>query len=349
MKRLMPRALWKRFLLLLVLSSILTATISFALEHLWGQRIKPEALLDWRFWLVWSVLLLPIFIAAFLISRRWSRSLLTIPSQTSLNCPDSGTSVAAPFEEVEVILNTIQAQRKRNEEEIMELRSFVANASHELRTPLTTLKLRVEALRDGALDDRLMAEKFLQEMESEINHLSQLVSDMLDLSRIEATKDGIPFTEIDLNRIISEVCAAFSVRAGKSNIRLQIETDKDSVQVYGIEDQIRRMVYNLVDNAIKYTPSGGWVKVRLYCQPASRQPILEVEDNGFGIPSHYLPHIFERFYRAEATRPRYGTTRGSGLGLAIVKAIVDTHGGKITAHSQVGKGSLFRIEFPTCS
>lgn len=348
MKRLFPHSLWKRWFFLIVLCVIITLLTSLTLARFWEQKMTAHALLDGRFWLLLSLFLTPILGGAYLLSRRWGSSLLQIVAQSSANCSDAPLPSASSLE-AETILEALYAQKKRNEDEIMELRSFVANASHELRTPLTTLKLRVEALRDGALDDRVMAEKFLREMESEINHLSQLVSDLLDLSRIEATKHDLLMTEVDLERIVSEVCAAFQVRAEKSNIRLQFEASEDLSPIVAVEDQIRRLVYNLIDNAIKYTPSGGWVKVRVYPQATPDKIILEVEDNGFGIPPNYLPHIFERFYRAEATRPRYGIARGSGLGLAIVKAIVDSHGGKITASSTVGKGSLFRVEFPSCA
>ncbi len=349
MMRLLPRSLLKRWLLLLVLSGFLTTAIALSLDNLWFRVFNSKPLFDGRFWLVLFSLTGLIYTIAFLLTKRWLQQLIQFPTQTAESYHQNKTPQSAPFEEASVMLRALLAQRKQNEAEMTELRSFVANASHELRTPLTTLKLRVEALRNGALQEPLMAEKFLREMESEIDHLSQLVADTLDLSRIEATKDNLPLTEINLNRVIYEVCAAFRVRAEKSNIQIQIEGGENLPPIAGVEEQIRRMVYNLVDNAIKYTPNGGWIKVRLYQQKANGALVLEVEDNGFGIPPNYLPHIFERFYRAEATRPRYGTSRGSGLGLAIVKAIVDAHGGKITAQSEVGKGSLFRVEFPSCS
>jgi len=349
MIRLLPRSLRKRWLYLLAWLGILNSTIALGLEHLWSQQLESEPFSDWRFWLALIGLVALIHAVAFFISQSWIQQLTRLPTQTTVRRDDQHPAQDSSLEEADTIRQAFLAQQKQNEAEMSELRNFVANASHELRTPLTTLKLRVEALRNGAMEEPALADKFLREMESEIDHLSQLVADMLDLSRIEATKGGVPFTEINLKRVISEVCAAFRVRAEKSNIQIQLEAGEALPLIPGVEEQIRRLAYNLVDNAIKYTPNGGWIKVRLFHQAASETVILEVEDNGFGIPPNYLPHIFERFYRAEATRPRYGTTRGSGLGLAIVKAIVDAHGGKITAQSEVGKGSLFRVEFPICS
>lgn len=349
MIRLLPRSLRKRWLYLLAWLGILNITIVLGLERFWSQQIESEPISDWRFRLALIGLVALTNAVAFFISQSWLQQLTRFSTQITESCDDQHPNQDSSLEEANAIRQAFLAQQKQNEAEMIQLRNFVANASHELRTPLTTLKLRVEALRNGAMEEPDRADKFLREMESEIDHLSQLVADMLDLSRIEATKGGIPFTQIDLKRVISEVCAAFRVRAEKSNIQIQMEAGEDLPLISGVEEQIRRLSYNLVDNAIKYTPNGGWIKVRLLHQAASETVILEVEDNGFGIPPNYLPHIFERFYRAEATRPRYGTTRGSGLGLAIVKAIVDAHGGKITAQSEVSKGSRFQVEFPICS
>ncbi len=347
MTRLFPRSLRQRWWLLIALVCIFTLVLALGLERYWVNSLQGDALTDPRFWIVLSLCLFLLLALSFWLSRRWLQSITQIPTE-AISIRKDTTAASDPYlEEAEQILGLLLAHQKQNEEEMTQLRNFVANASHELRTPLTTLKLRVEALQDGAMDDRVLANKFLSEMESEIDHLSHLVADMLDLSRIEATKDTLPLTDVNLSRVVSEVCEAFHVRAEKSEIQIQVEAQKDLPTLRGVEDQIRRLVYNLIDNAIKYTPNGGWVKVRLTQQSPASPLVLEVEDNGFGIPPNYLPHIFERFYRAEATRPRYGTSRGSGLGLAIVKAIVDSHGGKITVHSEVGKGSLFRVEFPS--
>ncbi|MCS6906926.1 MAG: ATP-binding protein [Anaerolineales bacterium] len=346
MTRFLPRSLRKRWLLLLFIALGLSSGIALGLERVWQSSRNSDALLDWRFWVLLCTLLAAIGTLLFLPIDRWLKQLMQVPGRIATSVSSDENPIESPLEEVNTLVQAFLAQRKRSEGEMIELRNFVANASHELRTPLTTLKLRVEALQNGALEDRAVAEKFLDEMQSEIDHLSTMVADLLDLSRIEATAHSIPFSPIDLRRVISEVYAAFRTRAEKANIQLLLESEEALPTIFGVEEQIRRLAYNLIDNAIKYTQNGGWVKIRLYQQPASHRVVLEVEDNGFGIPSDYLPHIFERFYRAEATRPRYGISRGSGLGLAIAKAITDAHRGKITAQSEVGKGSLFRVELP---
>jgi len=228
-----------------------------------------------------------------------------------------------------------------------ELRSFVANASHELRTPLTSIKLRVESLRNGALDDPGVSVRFLAEIESEVDRLSSMVNDLLDLSRIEAGLEATKRLPVDLSAVANEVHAAFKVRADRAGIRLTARVIPDLRPVLGNEDQLRRMLYNLVDNALKYTPHGGQVEISLDNSEHLGWVVLMVKDTGFGIAAAQLPHIFERFYRVEATRPRYGTSQGSGLGLPIAKSIAETHGGHIGVTSQVSKGTTFWVELPS--
>jgi signal transduction histidine kinase len=229
---------------------------------------------------------------------------------------------------------------------VVELRSFVANASHELRTPLTSIKLRVEALRSGALDDPPVTERFLSEIESEVDRLSIMVNNMLDLSRIEAGLAPGERKPINLGDVIKEVYEIFKARAESSEISIKAEVEPGIPRVFCIEDQMRRMLYNLVDNAIKYTPRGGSVQLSISAKVQEHTVCLQVTDSGYGIAPEQLPRVFERFYRVEATRPRYGPPQGSGLGLAIAKSIAETHGGKIGVTSQLGKGSTFWVELP---
>jgi two-component system OmpR family sensor kinase len=248
--------------------------------------------------------------------------------------------------EVQNIIRSLNRLNQQVEARVEEMRSFVANASHELRTPLTAVKLRVEALRAGALEDASVAGRFLGEIESEIDRLSKMVNDLLDLTQIEAGMTYSPRGAIDFAQMVKEVCASFSVRAERSGINLSCRVEDHLPDVLGVEEQLRRVAYNLVDNGLKYTPNGGEVDVYLTETSPEEALSLTVRDTGFGISPGDLPHIFERFYRVEATRPRYGSSRGSGLGLPIVKMIVERHGGKIKVKSEVGHGSEFTVELP---
>lgn len=232
---------------------------------------------------------------------------------------------------------------------VHELRIFVANASHELRTPLTSIKLRVEALRTGAMDDSDVRDKFLAEIESEVDRLSSMVNDMLDLSRIEAGQGAEERRELQLSILINDLWETFRVRAEKAGIELERKITPGLAPVRGNEDQLRRVLTNLLDNAIKYTPCNGRITVVL--EPGSEPEFvrIEVQDTGFGIAKSNLPHIFERFYRVEATRPRYGPPQGSGLGLAIARSIIENHQGQIGVNSRLGKGTVFWIELPAAN
>ncbi len=233
----------------------------------------------------------------------------------------------------------------RLQDHVDELRAFVANASHELRTPLTVVKLRAEALRNGALEEPAVAEQFLSEIEIEVDRLSYMVNEMLDLSRLEAGLVSKQRSALNLGTLTSEVSEVFSIRAARAGIHLVQDIETDLPSVLGNEDQLRRLLYNLVENAIKYTPRDGHVDLQVRASGDRKSVLLQVRDSGPGIAPEHLQHIFERFYRAEATRPRYTSSSGSGLGLAIAKTIVDGHGGKIGVSSQIGEGTTFWVRF----
>lgn len=249
-------------------------------------------------------------------------------------------------EELHRLAEAFNSMAGRLQSNLNELRAFVANASHELRTPLTAVKLRAEALRGGAREDSEVAERFLLEIEGEVDRLGRMVNDMLDLSRMEAGLESGKRSSLNLAAIANEVYETFSIRASRAEIKLEVDIEPGLPAVNGNEDQLRRVFYNLVDNALKYTPPGGLVEMLLRPGPKEKTVRLLVRDTGPGITPDHLAHVFERFYRAETTQSRPGTARGSGLGLAIAKSIVDSHGGEMGVSSQVGNGTTFWADFP---
>ncbi len=253
---------------------------------------------------------------------------------------------SADPEELALLADSINRMARRFQSTLKELRTFVPNASHELRTPLTSVKLRAEALLNGALEDPDIARRFIGEIEREVDRLSSMVNDILDLSRIEAglvTQRRVP---LDLGLLATEVGDTFRVRAENSQIQLQLTIEPDLPIVRVDENQIRRVISNMVDNALKFTPTGGSVGIDVKSDPQASRMRLCVTDTGVGIPPKDLPHIFERFYRVRATRPRYQSTTGSGLGLSIAKSLIEAHGGDIGVTSKVGAGSTFWFEIP---
>jgi signal transduction histidine kinase len=249
-------------------------------------------------------------------------------------------------EELERLADAFNSMASKLQSNVNELRAFVANASHELRTPLTVVKLRAEALREGALEEPEIARRFLGEIETEIDRLVRMVNDLLDLSRMEAGLETSQRTLLNLSAIANDVYETFSIRSTRAEVHLELDIEPGLPPVIGNEDQIRRVFYNLVENAIKFTPSGG--KVEMLLRPGAKDHTVRmlVKDNGPGIAPEHLPHVFERFYRAETTTARPGTVRGSGLGLAIAKSIVESHGGEIGVSSQPGNGTSFWADLP---
>ena len=252
-------------------------------------------------------------------------------------------------EELRRLAEAFNSMASRLQSNVNELRAFVANASHELRTPLTVVKLRTEALQQGALDEPEVANRFLAEIEIEIDRLVRMVNDLLDLSRMEAGLDSNQRMPLTLSTIANEVYEAFNIRSARAGVELTLDVEPGLPEVLGNEDQIRRVFYNLVENAIKYTPADGHVDMLLRPGPTERTVRFLVRDTGPGIASEHLSHVFERFYRAETSQTRQGALRGSGLGLAIAKSIVESHGGEIGVSSQVGSGTTFWADLPAVS
>jgi signal transduction histidine kinase len=228
-------------------------------------------------------------------------------------------------------------------------RAFVANASHELRTPLTSVKLRAEALRAGAWQDPVVGPRFLAELEGEVDRLSRLAGDLLDLSRIEAGLDGEARQPVEVPGLAAAARDAFAVRARRAGITLWLAADVPTPCVLADENQLYRLLNNLLDNAIKFTPAGGQVALRVGPASLAGAPAvaLEVADTGAGIDSEQLPYIFDRFYRGDEARPLSDAHRpGSGLGLALVQSIVSAHRGQVTIASLPSQGTTVRVILP---
>jgi two-component system, OmpR family, phosphate regulon sensor histidine kinase PhoR len=224
-------------------------------------------------------------------------------------------------------------------------KEFVANVSHELRTPLTVIKGYVETLRDGALDDGPRAVQYLATVEKHADHLTNLVQDLLSLSRLDSTTTVPNPRPVHLNQVVARVKDLMSPAAEKKGHTFAVNSEGALRAVVGNPEYLERAIGNLVENAIKYTRDGGTITVGVRAE--GEAAVVEVSDNGIGISEQDLPRIFERFYRAERSRSR--DMGGTGLGLSIVKHIVQAHGGTIDVVSTPGQGSVFRIRLPLFS
>jgi two-component system phosphate regulon sensor histidine kinase PhoR len=232
-------------------------------------------------------------------------------------------------------------------------RDFISNISHELRTPLASLKALTETLRDGALDDPPAAERFLDSMETEIDALTQMVQELLELSRIESGQVALRLRPTWVEDIVLPPVERLLPQAERSELELITDIPSNLPPVLADVERTQQVVTNLVHNAIKFTPPEGRIIVRSWSSRSSDLPpqartagglmvVVEVTDTGAGIPARDLPRIFERFYKADRSRGRGGT----GLGLSIARHLVESHGGTIWVTSQEGSGSSFFFTLP---
>ncbi len=288
-----------------------------------------------------------------------------------VNLPNSGDEIgelASSFDEmIDRIDAAFAAQRAAlaaQQESEERMRQFVADASHELRTPLTSLRGFTDVLLRGAKDDPETAENVLRAMQRECERMSRLVHDLLTLARLDAGKQ-LTFKQFDLITLVGESVDQARILAGERTVTMRADRS-GPLLVLGDHDKIKQVLLILLDNALKYGRQGpdGWVQVRVSRSADMAQMV--VVDNGQGIRPEDLPHIFERFYRADKTRSRSGYTQeqpaasssgvlkamnagGSGLGLSIAQAIIQAHNGAIWAQSQIGQGTQFTIQLPRAS
>jgi two-component system phosphate regulon sensor histidine kinase PhoR len=223
-------------------------------------------------------------------------------------------------------------------------RDFISNISHELRTPLASLALVVETLQDGAIEDPPAARRFLTHMQTELASLTQMVEELLELSRIESRRVPLVTQAVPVSDLVEQPVERLRPQAERKGVDLNVSLKAGLPQVRADATRIHQVVTNLVHNAIKFTPSGGAITVfarRYDSEDASPETadavVIGVTDTGIGIPEEDAARIFERFYKADRARSEEGT----GLGLAIAKHIVQGHGGKIWVESTVGVGSTF--------
>ena len=222
-------------------------------------------------------------------------------------------------------------------------RDFISNISHELRTPLAALKLLAETVADSAMDDPEMMQYFLHRMQVEVDSLTQMVSELLELARIESGKTPLQLQSCDVADLLETAMQRMKVLAKSNEVEVSIELAKDLPHVMADSIRLGQVLSNLVSNALKFTPEGG--KVALGAEVFDKNPemvCIYVADSGVGISSGMLERVFERFFKTDQSRSKGGT----GLGLSIAKHLVEAHGGKIWAESQEGYGSTFYFTIP---
>ena len=219
-------------------------------------------------------------------------------------------------------------------------RDFISNVSHELRTPLASLKALTETLQEGALEDPTAAHRFLGRIQTEVDALTQMATELLELSRIESGQVPLELKLISPAKLLNSASDRMRMQAERAGLVLQVDCPANLPLISADLPRLEQVLVNLIHNAVKFTSPGG--EVALSAATGGQFICFSVHDTGAGIPADDLPRIFERFYRVDRSR----TGGGTGLGLSIARHLVEAHGGKIWAESREGEGSMFFFTIP---
>jgi signal transduction histidine kinase len=294
-------------------------------------------------WLIASVFAVAIAaLAGWFMSKRVTRPVLVMEHATrQVEQGNLSVRVSLPKERQQEFLslaNSFNGMAEQVEQTVSTLREFVADAAHELHTPLTALQANIELARDER--DASERTRYLARAQEQGQRLEALVKNLLDLSRIEAAESKSDFAPVDVLQLVREVGEQFASRAEQTERTFTMELPVGNLQMLGNEMQLRQVLINLLENALKFTPAGG--KISLNVERLANEIQWTVSDSGIGIPAEDLQHLFERFHRAR----NVSEYPGNGLGLAIVKAIVNLHKGKVAVRSEEKQGTVISISLP---
>jgi signal transduction histidine kinase len=242
---------------------------------------------------------------------------------------DEVGQLAAAFNRMSRELETLETSR----------RDLVANVSHELKTPITAIRAHLENLLDGVEEPD---NETLQVMLAQSERLGRLVEQLLDLSKLESGDVPLRREQVALAPLVAQVMSEIQVASADRDVEVSSALPDDLPPIEADAERVHQVIFNLVDNAVRFTPEGG--EVRIEAQRHNGAVEVRVADTGVGIPAEALPRLFERFYRVDAARAR--GDGGTGIGLAIARSVVEAHGGTIRAESEPGHGSTFSFDLP---
>lgn len=255
---------------------------------------------------------------------------------------DDLAHLATMFNQMAADLEKVEEQKARVEQM---RRDLIAWASHDLRTPLAAMRVMNEAMMDGVVNDPETIRRYQENMQHEIRHMGHLIDDLFDLAQLDTGQVPLMRHETSLGDLVSDTLSNMNARAEAQQIRLSGKVDSEADLIYVAPDKVQRILYNLVDNALEYTPPGGEVCISAIGQ--SRYVEISVHNTGSFIPQTDLPNVFKSFYRGEQSRAQTRDgRRGTGLGLAIVRGFVEAHGGHIRVESEPDRGTSFIFTLP---
>lgn len=285
-------------------------------------------------------------LAIVLIGSRASRRLLApIKTMTkavqeiSYNELDSRLDLRGSKNELKDLAQTFNDMLDRIQASVQQQNRFVSDASHELRTPISVIQGYTNLLARWGKDDRKVLEESLTALQSEAENMNHLIEELLFVARDDSGRLNLSKEPFNLSEVIQEILYETSLIDSNHQV---ISDQQEDLEINADRKLIKEAVRILMDNSIKYTPDGGTIKLNCYLK--NEKAIISLEDNGMGMSQEDLPHIFNRFYRADESRTK--GTGGTGLGLTIAKLIIDNHNGNIKVWSRINQGTIFRIELP---
>jgi len=316
-----------------------------AMEQMFGpaERAYLEAI-NSSLWLTGGLAALAAVALGLLLARQIAgpvRALTTAARRLGAGDLDQRVPVRSRRDELGELAEAFNSMAEAVGRQEMLRRQMAADIAHELRTPLAVIQANLEAMLDGI---RPLSAEEVADVHRETQLLSRLVTDLRDLSLAETGQLPLQKELTDLSALVRTSVGRFSSRAEEKGVRLVVEAAEDPPRADVDPDRVAQVLGNLLDNALRHTPPGGEVVVRL--QPGAQRDEVRVtvRDTGSGIPEEHLPNVFERFYRADRARARTGG--GSGIGLAVVKQLVEAHGGRVWAESRPGEGTTLGFVLP---
>ncbi len=293
---------------------------------------------------VGAILLIITALASLILARQIARPVSTLTRTSEAFAQghlDERVRPAGP-DEIRRLGSAFNQMAARISDMLVRQKEFVANAAHELRSPLTSIRLRLDLLRGSARGNPQVLERYLGQMDQEVDYLQSLVEKLLTLSALDANEQA-PRVPLDLAPLVNAAIGEIEPLMDYAQLELDTNIPSHLPTCKVNAEQVHTILRNLLDNACKYSLPGGHITVRAEC--IQEIIYISVGDTGVGIPQEALPRIFDRFYRGDQAR---SGRRGSGLGLALVRSLTEANGGKIAVASEEGQGSVFTIQFPVC-
>jgi two-component system phosphate regulon sensor histidine kinase PhoR len=298
--------------------------------------------IDWlQVVIVTSVLFLPIYFISYFIIRKYIHEKVKVIYKSLSRHKGTSDDVETDLNKVDEDVDRMVDERQQEIEELKSMesfrREFLGNVSHELKTPIFNIQGYIHTLLDGAIRDENVNMQYLERTSKSVDRMINIVEDLEMISKIESNRLDLEFSRWDVVNYVQELFDILEMKAKKRSVRLSIDNQSNVNFVEADKDKIAQVLINLIENSIKYGKDGGHTRVRFF--EMGENILIEVADDGGGIPSDHLPRLFERFYRVDKSRSR--SEGGTGLGLSIVKHIIEAHRQTINVRSTENVGTTF--------